>query len=60
MVDESKLFASQVRWFSTLISKKENVAKLKKRLKQLEASDIKVVDMGQGQKLSRFVAWRFN
>lgn len=59
MADESKQFASQVGWFSTLISKKENVAKLKKRLKQLEASDIKVVDMGQGQKLSRFVAWRF-
>lgn len=60
MALESKLFATQVAWFSTLISKKENVTKLTKQLKALNAIETKVIDMGQGQKLSRFVAWRFN
>ncbi|MGY4534168.1 23S rRNA (adenine1618-N6)-methyltransferase [Pseudomonas sp. TE3786] len=59
MADESAGFAEQVFCFSTLVSKISNVALLQQRLQQLGAGDIRVVDMAQGQKQSRFVAWTF-
>ncbi|GLS92633.1 ribosomal RNA large subunit methyltransferase F [Psychromonas marina] len=59
MATESVEFAQQVRWFSSLVSKSENVAPLKKLLTQLNAKQIKVVKMAQGQKVSRFIAWSF-
>ncbi len=59
MADESLAFAEQVFCFSTLVSKISNVALLQQRLQQLGAGDIRVVDMAQGQKQSRFVAWTF-
>lgn len=59
MVNESVLFAKQVKWFSSLVSKAENVSPIKKLLTQLGAKQIKVVKMAQGQKVSRFIAWNF-
>jgi 23S rRNA (adenine1618-N6)-methyltransferase len=59
MAQESKQYAAQVLWFSTLISKKENVAGLCKALERLSAAEVRIVDMSQGQKVSRFVAWSF-
>lgn len=60
MADESREVATQVCWFSTLVSKGGNVAPLQNRLRQLQAQQIQVVEMGQGQKRSRFVAWSFH
>lgn len=59
MADESREFASQVYWFSSLVSKQGHVDTLVKQLKKLGAVDVRVVEMGQGQKISRFVAWTF-
>tara|TARA_R110001583_G_scaffold9945_7_gene46356 strand:- start:1709 stop:2623 length:915 start_codon:yes stop_codon:yes gene_type:complete len=59
MANESVLFSKQVRWFSSLVSKSENVSPIKKLLTQLGAKQIKVVKMAQGQKVSRFIAWNF-
>ena len=59
MVNESVNFASQVTWFSSLVSKSENVAPINKLLTQLGAKQVKVVKMTQGQKISRFIAWNF-
>ncbi|PKG38088.1 23S rRNA (adenine(1618)-N(6))-methyltransferase RlmF [Psychromonas sp. Urea-02u-13] len=59
MANESVNFASQVTWFSSLVSKSENVAPIKKLLTQLGAQQVKVVKMTQGQKISRFIAWKF-
>jgi 23S rRNA (adenine1618-N6)-methyltransferase len=59
MAKESVEFAQQVRWFTSLVSKEENVRPLKKRLKQLGAQTINVVKMQQGQKVSRLIAWSF-
>ncbi|APG60243.1 23S rRNA (adenine(1618)-N(6))-methyltransferase RlmF [Christiangramia salexigens] len=58
MIKESVHFKSQVGWFTSLVSKKENLPKLFKQLKKLKA-DYKIVEMGQGNKKSRFIAWRF-
>lgn len=59
MANESKDFAQQVQWFSSLVSKKDNVRPLKLQLKKLGAKKVEVVKMAQGQKISRFVAWQF-
>ncbi|MGB5445281.1 MAG: 23S rRNA (adenine(1618)-N(6))-methyltransferase RlmF [Psychromonas sp.] len=59
MIAESKTYGQQVCWFSSLVSKSENVAPLKKQLKQVGAAHIKVIKMAQGQKISRFIAWSF-
>ena len=59
MAQESKDFASQVIWFSTLLSKKDNIRPLRKRLEKLGATDIVIQEMSQGQKKSRFLAWTF-
>ncbi|EEX65718.1 23S rRNA (adenine(1618)-N(6))-methyltransferase RlmF [Vibrio metoecus] len=59
MAVESQQFAEQVLWFSTLISKGDNVRGMKKQLEKLGAQSIHVVEMAQGQKISRFIAWSF-
>ena len=59
MADESVMFAEQVTWFSSLVSKGENVEVFKKRLKKLGALKVEVINMSQGNKVSRFVAWSF-
>lgn len=59
MARESQLFATQVLWFTTLISKKDNVDMIRSELGKLRVKQVKVVEMSQGQKVSRFVAWTF-
>lgn len=59
MIDESQHFAAQVQWFTTLVSKKDNLAAIYKHLHRLPTSDVKTINMGQGNKISRFVAWQF-
>jgi 23S rRNA (adenine1618-N6)-methyltransferase len=59
MINESVDFKKQVKWFTTLLSKKENVAPLLHLAKKLGASECKTINMAQGAKASRFIAWRF-
>ena len=59
MIKESVLFKSQVVWFTTLVSKNEHLPKLKKQLEKNKAH-YKTIDMSQGNKKSRFLAWRFD
>ncbi|GAA4318255.1 23S rRNA (adenine(1618)-N(6))-methyltransferase RlmF [Pontixanthobacter gangjinensis] len=58
MIRESVGFSSQVGWFTCLVSKRENLPRLYKQLKKLKAS-FKTIEMGQGNKISRFIAWKF-
>ena len=59
MIYESAKYPMQVFWFSTLVSKKENLSNIYKTLNKVEAVEIKTIDMSQGQKTSRIVAWTF-
>ncbi|KQS92152.1 23S rRNA (adenine(1618)-N(6))-methyltransferase RlmF [Chryseobacterium sp. Leaf394] len=59
MIEESVLYSSQILWFTTLVSKKENLFKLNSLLKKVAALDVKTIDMTQGQKISRILAWTF-
>lgn len=59
MIEESREHAAQVLWFSCLVSKAGNLPLLHARLRQVGARQIRQVDMAQGQKQSRFLAWSF-
>jgi 23S rRNA (adenine1618-N6)-methyltransferase len=59
MIYESAKYASQCLWFTTLVSKKENLSSIYKILKKVNAVSVKTIEMSQGQKNSRIVAWSF-
>ena len=59
MAFQSRSFASQCRWFSSLIAKKESLRGVYSALKKVGAVEVKTIPMGQGNKISRIVAWRF-
>jgi 23S rRNA (adenine1618-N6)-methyltransferase len=59
MANESIEYARQVYYFTSLVSKRENIAPLKKLLSRLGARKIDVIRMSQGQKESRLLAWSF-
>lgn len=56
---QSSLIKEQCKWFTSLVSKKENVASMEQSLKKLGAKKIKVIPMNQGNKVTRIVAWSF-
>ncbi len=56
---ESYLFKNQCFWFTTLVSKKDLVRGMQVSLKKLGTTQVKVINMGQGNKISRIVAWTF-
>ena len=59
MVEQSTDFADQCLWFSSLVSKKDNLQPLYKILRKAKVADFKVVEMAQGQKTSRFITWTY-
>ncbi len=59
MIAESASLAQQVVWFTSLVSRKEHLPALEKQLKALDTQVVRVVNMAQGQKQSRFLAWSF-
>ncbi len=59
MIKESLEFSKNCLWFTTLVSKKENLPFIYKALKDIKAFDVKTIDMTHGQKISRIVAWTF-
>lgn len=59
MVEQSVDFTDQCLWFTTLVSKKDNLNPLSRILKKAKVAEYKVVEMAQGQKTSRFIAWTF-
>ena len=59
MIYESAKYPLQCLWFTTLVSKKDNLKSIYKTLNKVSAAEIKTIDMAQGQKISRLVAWTF-
>ena len=58
MIKQSAAFKDQVGWFTTLVSKKENLNKFYKQLDKLKATH-KTLVMSQGNKRSRVLVWQF-
>lgn len=59
MVKQSTEFADQCLWFTSLVSKKDNLQPLHRILGKAKVADYQVIEMAQGQKTSRFIAWTF-
>jgi len=59
MIQESASFSSACGWFTTLVSKSAHLLKLEQALHRAKAAHVKIIDMVQGQKKSRILAWTF-
>ncbi len=59
LIRESQVYATQCRWFSSLVSKADNVKPAKKLIRKLGAVDIREIEMKQGNKITRILAWTF-
>ena len=60
MISESVDYQEQVGWFASLVSKKENLPKLKSQLTRFANSEVKVMPLTHGQKVMHVLCWRFN
>jgi 23S rRNA (adenine1618-N6)-methyltransferase len=59
MILESGDCKSRCRWFTSLVSKSRSLEVLEPLLKRIGARAIRVLEMTQGQKKSRVLAWTF-
>ncbi|MFT5337516.1 MAG: 23S rRNA (adenine1618-N6)-methyltransferase [Luteibaculaceae bacterium] len=56
---ESEKFGKNCYWFSSLVSKHSNLKAIVTSLKKLNATEIKTIPMGTGNKTTRILAWSF-
>ncbi|MDX1679081.1 23S rRNA (adenine(1618)-N(6))-methyltransferase RlmF [Arsukibacterium sp.] len=59
LITESAEFASQVGWFTSLVSQQSHLQALVQSARQAGATETKKIKMQQGQKSSHMLAWRF-
>ncbi len=59
MIAESLNFKNQVFWFTTLVSKSEHLKSIQIELQKVGVAEQKIIEMAQGNKKSRLVAWTF-
>lgn len=59
MIEQSALVPGRCRWFTSLVSKSENLPPLRAALVKAAAAEVRVIEMAQGQKKSRVLAWTF-
>jgi 23S rRNA (adenine1618-N6)-methyltransferase len=59
MIEQSTQIPKRVLWFTTLLSKADNLIPIQAVLKKARVADTRIIDMAQGQKQSRIVAWSF-
>ena len=59
MIEESAVIPENCKWFTTLVSKKETLPIVQRVLTRVRAIDVKTINMAQGQKASRILAWTF-
>jgi 23S rRNA (adenine1618-N6)-methyltransferase len=59
MIKESESYRHQCLWFTSLVSKKENLNTFQNELKKNSAAEVQIIEMSQGQKKTRILAWTF-
>ncbi len=59
MIAESRQFPNHCLWFTTLVSRATTLPAVYRALKQADVHTSKTIEMAQGQKKSRIVAWTF-
>lgn len=59
LIEESQLYAKQILWFTTLVSKESNLEGLTIKLASTQAEEVKVLPILLGNKKSRILAWTY-
>ncbi|MGN7203064.1 23S rRNA (adenine(1618)-N(6))-methyltransferase RlmF [Pedobacter sp. SAFR-022] len=59
MVFESAELPKSKTWYTSLVSKNSNLPGIYNALEKVKATSLRSIEMAQGQKISRFVAWNF-
>jgi 23S rRNA (adenine1618-N6)-methyltransferase len=59
MIAQSQAFAKNCCWFTSLVAQENHLPKLYKELEKVKPVEVKTIDMGQGNKRSRILAWTY-
>ena len=59
MIRQSSKFSHHCFWFTTLVAKEANLKSIYKSLEKVNPTETKIIPMGQGNKVSRILAWTF-
>ena len=59
LIQQSAGIGKRCLWFTSLVSKAENLRYVEAALDKLHPCDVRIIPMSQGQKQSRLVAWTF-
>jgi len=59
MIAQSAERPDVCRWFTTLVSKSTHLPRLHQSLRHVGAAEVRTIEMAQGQKTSRILAWTF-
>lgn len=59
MIQESVAYKERCFWFTSLVARRDNLTPIYRALEKVGAAQVKTIEMAQGQKTSRFVAWSF-
>lgn len=59
MISESVAYQNQCLWFTSMVSKSESISYLADKIDSVSAYEAKIIEMSQGNKISRIIAWTF-
>ena len=59
MIAESGKYRNNCGWFTSLVSKERNLDTLLLELKTINVAEYRTINMHQGNKISRILAWRY-
>jgi len=59
MIRQSKKYAKNCLWFSTIVSKKDNLPYIYDEIEKVKPAEYDTIEMQHGQKISRIVIWTF-
>lgn len=59
MIKQSVQIKDQCRWFTTLVSDKNNLFELSQKLIEIEVAERREIEMRQGKKIVHILAWSF-
>ena len=59
MIKQSKKYAKNCFWFSTIVSKKDNLQFIYDTIDYVKPTEYDTIEMQHGQKISRIIIWTF-
>ena len=59
MIRQSKKYSKNCFWFTTIVSKKDNLPFIYDELDKIKTESYHTIDMQHGQKISRIIVWTF-